>query len=126
MSLDVVPLTEEQASMFDGPADMARFVRWYEDEASDLPKSTWDERRYAAATGGPRLCGCGRPLHYADRRLEEAVEGLSVRRGRYMSVRVGGVAYSVQRHYLMLHGFKAADAPRLVAEGVARVIEVTT
>ena len=58
-------------------------------------------------------CHCGQPLHYQDARIQASVELLVRLLGEYMPVRAGGRTWLVQRHYIALHGIKAAELPFL-------------
>jgi hypothetical protein len=61
----------------------------------------------------PDLCACGRPLHYTDPSIQRQVQNLIDRMGADVVVTVGDQSWSVQRHYIALHGLKAADLPTL-------------
>jgi len=52
-------------------------------------------------------------LHYTDPVVERMVKGLIEKTGEYVSVTVGGRTWLVQRHYIALHGLRAADLPNL-------------
>ena len=56
-------------------------------------------------------CACGRPLHYSSSDIEAAVKSLIAHSGQYVKVTrlEDGRAWMVQRHYIALHGLKAAD-----------------
>lgn len=59
-------------------------------------------------------CACGRPLHYTDPTVRAFVEAVIARQGPTIKVTVlGGRTYLVPRHYLALHGVKAAELPQL-------------
>ncbi len=59
------------------------------------------------------MCHCGRPLHYTDPVIERMVTKLSEETGEYVSVTVGWRTWLVQRHYIAIHGLKAAELPSL-------------
>jgi hypothetical protein len=59
------------------------------------------------------LCACGRPLHYTDPSIKRAVQKLIDRLGADVVVTVGDQSWAVQRHYIALHGLKAADLSTL-------------
>lgn len=60
-----------------------------------------------------KTCHCGRPLHYRDETTQRAVEAIIDMLGQYVKVKVGGRAWMVQRHYVALHGIRAAELPFL-------------
>lgn len=61
-----------------------------------------------------QLCHCGRPLHYSRPELRAAVERMIALAGdEYVTVRVGTRSWRVQRHYIGLHGLKAAEIATL-------------
>ena len=66
------------------------------------------------------ICACGRPIHYTDRSIQAIIEGYVRDLGPSVIVEIEGRRYHVQRHYLALHGLKAAEIDRLVAEGIVR------
>lgn len=59
------------------------------------------------------MCACGRPLHYRDPQIQAAVERLIAALGPTIRVTVGGRSWEVPRHYIALHGLKAAELPFL-------------
>lgn len=67
-----------------------------------------------------KLCHCGRALHYSSDDLREAVESLITRFGTRTEVYQGGRCWLVQRHYIALHGLKAAELPTLGFEEIRR------
>jgi hypothetical protein len=58
-------------------------------------------------------CHCGRPLHYQDKSLEAQLTDLTEQLGEFMPVTVDGKTWSVQRHYIALHGIKGKDLSKL-------------
>jgi hypothetical protein len=64
------------------------------------------------------LCFCGQPLHYGDPVMQAHVQRLVDALGEYVKVTVGGRAWMVPRHYIALHGIKAAELPLLGFEEV--------
>ena len=58
-------------------------------------------------------CHCGRPLHYSDPEAQATVERLITERGEYVAITVGDRTWSVQRHYIALHGINASELPAL-------------
>lgn len=67
-------------------------------------------------------CACGKPLHYSDPLIEEAVNRIIATQGEYVTVKCDGKEYSVQRHFIALHGLRAAELPMLVSVGVVAEI----
>lgn len=61
----------------------------------------------------PALCHCGRPLHYSDPTARRLVERLVADLGPDMEVVAGGRTWLVPRHYIALHGLRAAEIPEL-------------
>jgi hypothetical protein len=60
-----------------------------------------------------KLCLCGKPLHYTDPVIQEKVQALVEELGDCMKVSAGGRAWMVPRHYVALHGLRAAELPFL-------------
>lgn len=60
-------------------------------------------------------CGCGEPLHYTDPSAEKSVRRLIALNGPFITVEVQGSdhAFRVPRHFIALHGLKAADLEML-------------
>jgi hypothetical protein len=58
-------------------------------------------------------CPCGLPLHYTDPVVERLVRTLVRDLGEFVTVKTPEGSWRVSRHYLALHGVKAADLPRL-------------
>ena len=58
-------------------------------------------------------CACGAPLHYADPWVRRAVEQLVAVHGPTVQVTVPGGAWHVPRHWIALHGLRAAELPAL-------------
>ena len=60
------------------------------------------------------MCACGRPLHYSDRRIQMLIESMIRELGPTVKVAVlGHGAWLVPRHYIALHGIRAAELPEL-------------
>ena len=59
------------------------------------------------------LCAYGQPLHYASKAEELHVQRLVDLNGPDVVVQVGERAWQVPRHYIALHGLKAAELPEL-------------
>ncbi len=61
------------------------------------------------------ICGCGRPLHYANERAEATVRLIIARKGPTVPIMVAPDprTYWVPRHYVALHGVAAVDLPGL-------------
>jgi hypothetical protein len=59
------------------------------------------------------FCACGQLLHYDDTSREAQVQTLSDQLGDDIRVTVAGRSWMVQRHYIALHGLKAAEISRL-------------
>jgi len=68
-------------------------------------------------------CACGRPLHYTDPAVQATVDRLVRAKGEYIEVECQGRRYSVQRHYIALHGLKAADLEELAERGIVTRLE---
>lgn len=58
-------------------------------------------------------CPCGRPLHYSNQQCEDDVRAMIKEWGRFVKVSAGGKTWEVPRHYIALHGLKAAELPYL-------------
>jgi hypothetical protein len=65
-----------------------------------------------------QFCHCGKPLHYRNECLRQAVQKLIDAQGPFVRVRVMNRTWLVQRHYIALHGIKAAELPSLGFEEV--------
>lgn len=63
-------------------------------------------------------CACGMPLHYNSSMTEEAINKLSNQLGEFVEVKVEDRKYKVQRHYIALHGIKAAELDELADRGI--------
>lgn len=63
--------------------------------------------------GSTPKCHCGEPLHYTDPRVRVQMEMLIEQVGEFVTVRVEGRAWRVQRHYIALHGIKGAELASL-------------
>lgn len=60
------------------------------------------------------LCPCGEPLHYTDPTTEQAIRAFVAILGETQPVTVQGLGtWMVPRHYVALHGLKAAELPEL-------------
>jgi len=68
-------------------------------------------------------CASGLPLHYTDKALQAVVEGYVKELGPEVVVEIEGRKYLAQRHYIALHGLKAAEIESLVKRGVVRRVE---
>lgn len=64
-----------------------------------------------------KFCPCGRPLHYSDFAIADIAEELVTAKGETIEIQVmhaaGAKVYHVPRHYIFLHGVKAAELPAL-------------
>lgn len=58
-------------------------------------------------------CPCGRPLHYRDRQIALTVARFVEELGPTVPVTVGSRTWLVPRHFIALHGFKAAEAEQV-------------
>jgi hypothetical protein len=61
-------------------------------------------------------CHCGKPLHYTNPFTQAEVTEFVRHFGPFITIVVDGKpprAWRVQRHYLALHGIKAAELPDL-------------
>lgn len=65
-------------------------------------------------------CACGKPLHYQNQATKELVDWLSDRLGVEIEVQIGNRRYSVQRHFIALHGLNGCEAEMLADCGVIR------
>lgn len=68
----------------------------------------------------PDRCACGRPLHYSSPTRQKVVDDLVRRLGRTIRVVAPSGAYQVDRHYIALHGLKAAELPDLARRGIVQ------
>lgn len=59
------------------------------------------------------LCHCGQPLHYTDEVVEAFTRDLIKTLGPTVKVNVGTRTWEVERHYIALHGVRAAELPDL-------------
>ena len=66
----------------------------------------------------PELCPCGKPLHYPRPDVRRIVEKYIAELGPLITVVVEEQAYAVPRHYIALHGLKAAETEALVDAGI--------
>lgn len=64
------------------------------------------------------LCHCGRPLHYTDPDVRRICEEIVREKGEFLLVDTPGGRWRVQRHYIALHGLRAAELPKLGFERV--------
>lgn len=60
-----------------------------------------------------KLCHCGRPLHYTEPSTERLVSALVAAHGEDVRVVVDSRVWLVPRHYIALHGLKAAEIESL-------------
>lgn len=69
-------------------------------------------------------CHCGKPLHYKDAKAREIVDRIIKQTGhRFVNISVEVAdgetkTWSVDRHYIALHGLKAKELPGLGFEEV--------
>ena len=61
----------------------------------------------------PVMCPCGRPLHYANPESQARIERMIRTLGPEIPVTILGRTWLVSRHYIALHGLRAADLPAL-------------
>jgi hypothetical protein len=54
-------------------------------------------------------CPCGLPLHYQDPKIEAFMRKLVARLGPTIVLTARGRSFEVSRHYIALHGIKAAE-----------------
>jgi hypothetical protein len=59
------------------------------------------------------MCHCGRPLHYSNPQTERVVREMVELHGEFLIVETSAGRWSVPRHYIALHGLKAAEVPAL-------------
>jgi len=67
------------------------------------------------------LCYCGLPLHYTDPEIQRSVERLVRELGTHTRVTVSGRTWLVPRHYIALHGLRAAELPMLGFEEIRSI-----
>jgi hypothetical protein len=65
-------------------------------------------------------CPCGKPLHYSNPEVQAIVERLIAEHGESLLVTVGERSWMVPRHYIALHGLKAAELAELGFPEVSR------
>lgn len=67
-------------------------------------------------------CHCGLPLHYTDTGIEEYVRCMIKMYGEYVVIQLvdgeNEPRYRVPRHYIALHGLKAAELDKLGFERI--------
>ena len=61
-------------------------------------------------------CGCGEPLHYRSKHIQEVVQRLVDHLGECVEVRIGDRGWLVPIHFLALHGLKAAKIEEVAAK----------
>jgi len=66
----------------------------------------------------PGDCYCGRALHYKAQAERERVQQLVDILGEFIPVAFKSKKYSVQRHYIALHGLKGEDLAKLGFEEI--------
>lgn len=72
------------------------------------------------------LCACGLPLHYKDDDSRAMIEDYVRRLGPLMDITVMGKGtWRVPRHFIALHGFKAADVEKLAERYGFERVEAT-
>lgn len=60
------------------------------------------------------LCPCGKPLHYNDPAIQEAVQRVVDHHGTHVTVRDSrGRCWRVPRHFIALHGLREEEVSRL-------------
>jgi hypothetical protein len=59
------------------------------------------------------ICHCGKPLHYTNSRIKAKVDAIIEEKGSHVDIVCRDKRYSVPRHYIALHGIKAADLDKL-------------
>lgn len=60
-----------------------------------------------------RMCACGRPLHYQNPESQALIQRLVDIHGPDVRVTIGDHTWSVQRHYIALHGLRGWELPGL-------------
>jgi len=68
----------------------------------------------------PKLCHCGKPLHYTNKAVKQFIEKMVVELGEHVQVDVGDRVYNVPRHYVALHGISTHQLPRLGFEFILK------
>ena len=63
----------------------------------------------SAQTDQPKLCPCGRPLHYRSELVRSFVERAIREHGEFVTVNAFGRRWLVSRHFIALHGIVASD-----------------
>ncbi|MCK9557055.1 MAG: hypothetical protein M0R50_03310 [Candidatus Cloacimonetes bacterium] len=67
-------------------------------------------------------CACGKPLHYSVLATRKVVEEAVSRLGPDVVVTGPDGSYSVQRHYIALHGLKTCELETLAEKGLIKKI----
>lgn len=68
----------------------------------------------------PKLCPCGKPLHYSDPLIQEMVESCIKELGEEIRVECNGKSYMVSRHYMALHGLMGKNLESLAEKGIVK------
>lgn len=63
-----------------------------------------------------QMCPCGRPLHYSSEQLREEVQTVVDVMGPDIVVETPAGRYLIPRHFIALHGLKAAQVPDLAEQ----------
>jgi hypothetical protein len=71
----------------------------------------------------PDLCHCGQPLHYGSPETERYMKSMVKKLGEFTKVTARGRTWLVSRHYVALHGMKAAELHTLGFEEVGSVAQ---
>ena len=69
-------------------------------------------------------CACGRLLHYTDPAVEEVMMRIVKEKGENVIIDCGGEKYSVQRHFIALHGVRGLDLTLLEKAGIINHVQV--
>jgi hypothetical protein len=65
-------------------------------------------------TEPPKMCACGKPLHYSCSAVQLLIEEQIADLGECIKVSLeSGRAFMVPRHFIALHGLKASALPEL-------------
>lgn len=62
------------------------------------------------------LCACGKPLHYVNQELKGIIAAYCRDLGPTVRIQTRKGVWHVPRHYIALHGLKAAELPALAKQ----------
>jgi hypothetical protein len=97
---------------------------WNEEQRRKIPptspKCSGYGGKYRPIPFGITHCACGRPLHYTNQFIRRIIEGLIDCFGAETTVEGPKGTYSVQRHYIALHGISESELESLADQGIIR------